>query len=167
MCTNISNLQCAILRAAGIPCGYTLVNIFKHAYLLHPAIMEATLKNMSNVTIHCFCSVWDRESGQFLHFDGTEPFPDSPNKNIWLEENEVTGETQLKRMFLAGPFTPPQANIDHLLKYTFTKKNDFLKIQNENFLKYQRNTDTAEFGIAWAALYSNAIYEHEYIVSTL
>ena len=159
MCTNIANLQCAILRAAGIPCGYTLVNIYKNAYSYHHAMLKTTLNTMPEITIHCFCSVWDQETGKFLHFDGTGPFPELGSDNhTWLEEDFGTGESFLKKEFRAGPFTPPQANIDHLLTHTFAKKGNYdLSLQNEMFLKEMRNTDNKEYRMALSALYGNAI----------
>lgn len=161
MCTNVANLQCAILRAAGIPCGYTLVNIHKDAYSYHPSMLKATLNDIPEVTIHCFCSVWDHETGQFLHFDGTGSFPErGKNAHIWLEEDFVSGESFLKKEFRAGPFSYPHANIDHLVSYTFPPKtkND-LSLQNEMFRRDKGNLDNKEYKLALTSLYGNAIQE--------
>lgn len=119
MCTNIANLQVAILRAAGIPAGYCLVHITKETF--KEMVMPEMYKTISETTLHCFCASYDGDTG-FLYFDATEAFKGHPSQNFFLQESFVSGETQFKGSWLRGPFTPVQANLDHLLAHKFPKK---------------------------------------------
>jgi len=57
MCTNKANLQVAILRAAGIPAGYSLVHVTKEAFA-GPHTLPDLLELISPITLHVFCSVY-------------------------------------------------------------------------------------------------------------
>ena len=57
MCTNKANLQVALLRAAGIPAGYSLVHVTKDAFA-GPHTLPEVLELISPITLHVFCSVY-------------------------------------------------------------------------------------------------------------
>jgi transglutaminase-like putative cysteine protease len=163
MCTNMANLQCALLRAAGVPCGYVLVNIKRDVFALLPGMLPQMLSSISDVTLHCFCAAWDDGSDSFLHFDATEALKGQPERNTMMEENLVTGESRLKRQFLVGPLTPVQANLDHLLSYRFdsTKIDETLRArQNELLAASPQEEPSAASRVAQAAIIAHAEAEH-------
>jgi len=137
MCTNKANLQVALLRAAGIPAGYVIVHISKTAFK-SDTMLPAMYDTIADPTVHCFCAVYDPAHARFLHFDATERLKNHPSGNLYLTECFVTGETRYKDEFLVGPFTPPQANIDHLLDFKFPAKidTDLRDQQNALFRKH-------------------------------
>lgn len=111
MCTNKANLQIALLRAAGVPAGYSLVHIAKDSFQWEH-MPQKLWKRISDPTIHCFASVFI--AGKFLHFDATERTRLLGEPLAFLEE-QPDGQTQYQTRWLRGPFGPVQSSIDHLL----------------------------------------------------
>jgi len=137
MCTNKANLQIALLRAAGIPAGYILCHISKEAFGrdLVPELME----KISDPTLHCFCATMDSNTNEVFHFDATEELLGPPSANILLEESLETGETRMRSNWLRGPWTPIQANLDHLLAFEFPSKHSTEILERQNEL-YRRSS---------------------------
>ena len=57
MCTNKASLQIALLRAAGVPSGYVIVNISKEAFN-GPQLLPETYELISPTTVHVFCACY-------------------------------------------------------------------------------------------------------------
>ena len=127
MCTNKANLQCALLRAAGLPAGYVLLHITKAAFD-SPHILDEVYELISPITLHVFCAVYipyqqsarpaaDHaaeewfEEGCFRHYDATE----RAGASHLTEHVPHSDETRFQSRFQRGPFSPVQANLDHLL----------------------------------------------------
>jgi len=149
MCTNKANLQCALLRAAGIPAGFVLVHITKEAFA-GPAILDEVYEMIQAITIHCFCASYipfvappasggphaeadlpplspQTELGVFRHYDATE----RQGASHLTEYVPYTDETRYKQRWLRGPFSPVQGNLDHMLKPGSKIPPDVLARQNE------------------------------------
>jgi len=148
MCTNKANLQCALLRSAGIPAGFVLVHITKAAFD-SPHLLEEIRKLISPITIHVFCAVyipyqtsatiapaggdddWS-EAGTFRHYDATE----RAGATHMTEYIPYSDETRFQRRWQRGPFSPVQANLDHLLKAGSRLANDLREEQNALYRAY-------------------------------
>ena len=142
MCTNKANLQIALLRAAGIPAGYSLVHITKQAFE-GPHTLPAVYEPISDVTLHCFCSVYIPHAdgadasvaGEFRSYDATE----REDGTHLMEHLQLTDETRYRASWLRGPLLPTQACLDHLLLTPFRSRiaPTDLEAQNELWRKHR------------------------------
>ena len=160
MCTNKANLQIALLRAAGIPAGYSLVHITKQAFE-GPHTLPAVYEPISDITLHCFCSVYIPEAdgaeadgaeaeadgaeadgaaplslqralvaGEFRSYDATE----REDGAHLMEHLPQTDETRYRATWLRGPLLPTQACLDHLLQTPFRSRIAPADIEAQNEL---------------------------------
>ena len=145
MCTNKANLQIAMMRAVGVPCGYRLVHITKECFRT-PQMLPELFEKIHEPTVHCFAAVYipdvgmDGKSlptGQWYNFDATERQRGESEDCQFLLEEE-TGETRYQDRWVRGPFGPVQANLAHLLlmkpsqrwklaKNLFDRQNEILR----------------------------------------
>ena len=142
MCTNKANLQCALLRAAGVPAGYVMLHITKAAFD-SPFLLAEVAQLISPITIHIFCAVyipfapsaasaagdgaeWS-ELGCFRHYDATE----RAGATHLTEYVPYSDETRFRKQWQRGPFTPVQSNLDHLLTPGSKIPEHLIEEQNE------------------------------------
>ena len=138
MCTNKANLQIALLRAAGIPAGYSLVHITKQAFE-GPHTLPAVYEPISDITLHCFCSVYipeaDGAEADGAEADGAEADgAEADGAEADGAEADGAAPLSLQRALVAGEFR----------SYDATERED-----GAHLMEHLPQTDETRYRATW------------------
>lgn len=136
-CTNMANLQIALLRVLGIPAGYAIISIRKE--LFKSTTPPEFYKKIAPLTTHVYCVVYDEKLEKWRHFDAHSHKALRKVGKVDLRYHTPEGESRYKDEHLASEILV-LANLDHLFKVPPRWLNEkYIKLANEYLENLERS----------------------------